>query len=471
MNGFPLKEVHNLLRNGSILKYSDVEERLNKLKKLEKATITHRKSVQEALFNDLGKPDSEADVTEILPVLKEIRHARGKLSTWTKPHKVEKSIIHLNASSYIYYQPKGCVLILSPWNYPFNLCISPLVSAIAAGNTVVLKPSEFTPSVNEVTESIVRECFSPSEVIVVQGGPETARELTEMPFNHIFFTGSPAVGRKVMEAASANLCSVTLELGGKSPCIIDVHADLEKSARRVAWGKFTNCGQTCIAPDLVYVHKSVRHTFLKLLKDEILKRYPDCFEDSSTEHTYGKIISTQHYDRIAALLKEARESGASIHVEGKQVRSSLHFGPTILEPASANEKLAILEEEIFGPLLPVLTWENEQQLFEMLNPLSRPLACYLFTKNKQFETKCRRLISTGALVINDTLSHFAHPGLPFGGIQTSGTGRAHGFHGFKTFSNELAVLKSKGGPAAAELLGSPYSKFKKYLIEKAVKYL
>lgn len=471
MNDLVASQAYNLIRKTSILKFPAPKLRIKKLKLLEKSILNHRESILKALNLDIGKPSPEADISEIIPVIKEIRFAKKHINNWCKPKAVSRTLIHFNASASIKYQPKGCVLVISPWNYPFNLGMSPLVSAIAAGNTVVLKPSEFTPHLNQVMIQIIESCFDESEVCVVTGGPEVAKKLTKMPFNHIFFTGSPGVGQKVMEAASAELCSVTLELGGKSPCIVHPSADLQKTARRVIWGKFINCGQTCIAPDTLYVHRSVYKELIPLLKEEIVSRFPSNTSDIRDSDNYGRIINKHHFQMLTSLLGQARKSGAIVHHGGTFNEDTLYFAPTIVEPAPNSEDLDIQKNEIFGPILPVVCWDDEHHLFELLKNISRPLACYIFSRDKKFDEKCQNSISTGAFSFNETLSHFAHPGLPFGGIQTSGTGRAHGFHGFKTFSNEVAVLKSQAGPSAAELLGTPYTRMKKYLIEKAYKYI
>jgi len=471
MNKTSLFNLHNLQINSSIIKYPAVKERLKKLNFLEKEIIQHRISLQNSLAEDLGKPPEEADLTEIIPILKEIRFAKKNLTRWCKPHRVPGSLIHINTSARIIYQPKGTVLILSPWNYPLSLCICPLVSAISAGNQVVLKPSEYTPAVNNIIAEILGNCFQPEEVVLLQGGPEVAEKLISKPFNHIFFTGSPDIGRKVMKAAAENLCSVTLELGGKSPCIVHKDANLAKAAGRVAWGKFTNCGQTCVAPDILYVHESIKSRFIDLLKKEVNDRYLNTSGHNETTGSYGKIINRKQYQRLSGMLNEAFSKGTKPILSGENDESSLHFSPSILEIENPNEDLLLLKEEIFGPILPVVSYTDETELFNQISSLPRPLTSYLFTKSSLFENKFRTTVSTGALVINDTLNHFVHPGLPFGGIQTSGNGRAHGFHGFKAFSNEMAWLKAGAGPSFAELLGTPYTRFKRFMIDKAIRYL
>ncbi len=461
----------NIAISKQLLKPVSIRSRIELLKLLEKHIISNRTEIQYALLKDMGKPHSETDLTEIIPVITEVRHAINNVSKWSSDTNVKRTLVNYNSKASVKYTPKGTVLILAPWNYPFNLILSPLISAIAAGNRVVIKPSEFTPSTNQVIRSIIESSFEPEQVSIVEGDASVAAELTAMPFNHIFFTGSPAVGKKVMEAASKNLASVTLELGGKSPCIIDKSADLKKAASRVIWGKFINCGQTCIAPDYVLVHKDVADEFIKHALTELKRRFPDAYEGKNSDDSYGNIIHEKHFNHIKGLLKDALADGYELLSGGMYDESTRFFAPTIVLEKSLNDELGIMHEEIFGPLLPIRTYESENEVFEKIGSLPRPLATYVFSKSKPFIRDCKERIVTGGFVSNDVLSHFIHQHLPFGGVNNSGTGRAHGFYGFREMSNETAVLETGIGPAGAEILGTPYTRFKKKLIERALKYL
>lgn len=445
--------------------------RYKKLEKLLQHITEKRGDIQAALERDLGKPPEEADLTEIVSVAAELRVAMKKLRQWMRPERVGSTPIHFTARAYIHRQPKGRVLILSPWNYPFNLCMSPLISAIAAGNRVVLKPSEFTPHTTAVVRQIVEACFSPDEVLVVEGDAKVAAELTKMPFNHIFFTGSPAVGKKVMAAAAENLTSVTLELGGKSPFIVDRTADIQKTARRLIWGKFINCGQTCIAPDYVMLHEAVAYDVLNACKQELQRRFPQAMRGTPEPESYARIVHEGHFERLQSMLEDARENGASLIAGGHSDKEQLFISPTLLLDEQKNEGLLLMQEEIFGPLLPVRFWSREEEIYDAIAARNYPLSAYVFSNDKDFIARCRERIATGGLVVNDVLSHYVHPHLPFGGISTSGLGRAHGEAGFRAFSNEVSVLESGPGPAGAELFATPYTKLKRLLIDKALKFL
>ncbi|AXJ00419.1 aldehyde dehydrogenase (NAD+) [Cyclonatronum proteinivorum] len=447
----------------------ETDVRIQLLNRLKERIIAAKSNVAEALMADLGKPSEEAEVTEIIPVISELRHIVKNLQSWVLPKKVNKSLLHLTADSYILYKPKGNVLILSPWNYPFNLVISPLAYAISAGNRVTIKPSEFTKNTNRVLKQIVSACL-PSEICsFVEGDAAVAAELTSQPWDHIFFTGSPAVGKKVMMAAAQNLVPVTLELGGKSPCIVTENADLEKAARRVAWGKFTNCGQTCIAPDYLLVHKNIYDTFLGLLKSELQTLYPQACLGRQDDSGYGRIIHQSHFLRLKELLDEATDKGAKHLLPYFFDADDKFMSPVVLELNQKHDSLRLMEEEIFGPLLPVFSWQNDDDITPFLKRHSKPLAAYIFSRSSKEARFWRNRINTGGFVINDVLSHFAHNNLPFGGNGSSGHGRSHGFFGFREFSIEMAVLESGPGPSGAELVGPPYTDLKRKIINTALK--
>lgn len=430
-----------------------------------------RSSIIKALADDLGKPAEEAEVTEIIPVMSELRHIRRHLADWVKPLPVNRTLLHFTADAYVLYRPKGKVLILSPWNYPFNLVISPLASAIAAGNKVVIKPSEFTPATNSVIKDIVKKALPDDICTIEEGDAAFAAAITAQKWDHIFFTGSPAVGKKVMRAAAENLAPVTLELGGKSPCIVTKSADLRKAAQRIAWGKFTNCGQTCIAPDYLLIQDEVKDELMNLLLNEVSGRYPDACAGKMTDPGYGKIIHKNHFMRLEKLLDDALEKKAKLLIPHHKDRTVLHFSPAIVDVPShyKSDDLLIMQEEIFGPILPVLSWKDENEVAEQIARHPKPLAAYVFSRKKKEIHFWRDSIRTGGFVANDVLSHFAHNNLPFGGNGSSGMGRSHGFFGFREFSVEMAVMESGLGPSGAELVGPPYTDIKRKIIKSALK--
>ncbi|MCH8556364.1 MAG: aldehyde dehydrogenase family protein [Balneolia bacterium] len=461
----------NIANYSQLLKPVSISKRIEFLKILEQNTLSNRTKIQDALYKDLGKPRSETDLTEIIPVITEIRHAIKNVSKWSSDVAFKRSVVHYNSKASVKYSPKGHVLVLAPWNYPFNLIVSPLVSALAAGNRVVIKPSEFTQQTNLVLNKIISESFEPDYVNFVEGDASVAAELTQLPFNHIFFTGSPAIGKKVMAAAAKNLTSVTLELGGKSPCIIHKNANLKKAASRIIWGKFINCGQTCIAPDYVLIHKDIEKEFTELALKELKRRFPEASEGRINDEGYGKIIHNKHLSHIKDLLSNALSGGCDLLSGGTFDDSKRFFAPTLIRVPTPKSGLKIMEEEIFGPILPILSYNDESEIFQQVGSLPRPLATYVFSKDKSFIKECQDRIVTGGCVSNDVLSHFVHPHLPFGGVNNSGIGRAHGFYGFREMSNETAVLKTGPGPAGAEILGTPYTNFKKKIIERALRFL
>lgn len=446
-----------------------VSNRAKLLISLKREVLQAKPDVVRALYADLGKPSEEAEVTEIIPVMSELRHILSHLNSWVKPKPVNRTLLHFSASAYIKYQPKGRVLILSPWNYPFNLVMSPLASAIAAGNTVVIKPSEFTPNTNQVIRKILSSALPEGVCELVEGDARVAAELTSQPWDHIFFTGSPAVGKKVMKAAADNLVPVTLELGGKSPCIVTRNADLPKAARRIAWGKFINCGQTCIAPDYLMVHEDVRTRFLEMLEKEIKTRFPQAYDGKSSDTGYGKLIHQQHFRRLDSMLQDAVSHGAKLLFPQGSDEKELFFGPAVFTMEGGQNEARVLKEEIFGPLLPVLSWRDESEVMEQVALSPKPLAAYVFSSNKAEIRFWRDHLRAGGFVANDILSHFAHNNLPFGGNGTSGHGRSHGFFGFREFSNEMAVMESGPGPSGAELVGAPYTDLKRKIIGAALK--
>ncbi|THF79555.1 aldehyde dehydrogenase [Cohnella fermenti] len=407
------------------------ELRLRKLNELLGAIKAREKQVMEALSQDLGKSEREAYMSEIGIVYEEIRFIRKRLRKWAKPRKVKTALTHVGSGGYIVSEPYGTALIIAPFNYPFQLAISPLVGAIAAGNTVVLKPSELTPRVEEVLREIVSAVFPPEHAVTVHGGAETSRELLEQPFDYIFFTGSVPVGKVVMEAAAKQLIPVTLELGGKSPCIVHRDADPKLAARRIAFGKFMNAGQTCIAPDYIYVHRDVKARLLEELDGAIKAFYgPEPIRSPEL----GRIVNERHYRRLVGLLE-----GTEAVIGGERDPETLKIAPTVVSVADWGQP--VMGEEIFGPVLPVLEYESLDEVVAQVNARPKPLALYLFTREKLTEKRVLETIPFGGGCVNDTLMHIATPYLPFGGVGASGIGSYHGLYSFKTFTHEKSVLK------------------------------
>ncbi len=419
---------------------STAEQRITRLKSLREAVLAHREAFYEAFAADYRKPAAEVDVTEIMPVLDEIRHAVGRLKQWMKPQKVNPTSLMLTTSAWIEYQPRGRVLIIAPWNYPLNLCFGPLVSALAAGNTAIIKPSEMMPNVSAVMAKIIHEVFPTQEVALFEGSLPTAQVLLDLPFDHIFFTGSPAVGKVVMAAAAKHLASVTLELGGKSPTIIDETANIQVAAETLMWGKFVNNGQTCVAPDYIYVHHAVKNAFIDACRAVIHARYGETPYEQKTNPDLTRVVNQRHTQRIAALVTEAVEKGAKIATGGDIDIEQCYIAPTLLEQLPENVR--ILEEEIFGPVLPIISYSHVDKVIADINANPKPLALYIWSHNEATIQKVVGSTSSGGVCINHCLMQFVHGNLPFGGVNNSGIGNSHGYFGFKAFSHERAVVKA-----------------------------
>ncbi|MEK5456969.1 MULTISPECIES: aldehyde dehydrogenase [Bacillus] len=408
-----------------------VQDRIRLLNDLKKAIKHHEKDILQALAHDLHKSEQEAYTTEIGMVYEEINHTVKYLHKWAKPSRAKTPLTHIGSKSMIIKEPYGSVLIIAPWNYPFQLALSPLVGAISAGNAVTLKPSELTPHVSNVIGTIVESVFQEDLAAVVEGGVDVSTELLKLPFDYIFFTGSVAVGKVVMEAAAKHLTPVTLELGGKSPCIVMPDADIKLAAKRITFGKFTNAGQTCIAPDYLLVHESI--------KEELLREMTTCIRDfygdqPETNPHFGKNVSQRHFDRLSQFL-----SNGTIVTGGQRNEQELKIAPTILDHITWEDP--VMQEEIFGPILPVITFGSLQEAADMIKARPKPLALYLFTTNKETEAYILDNLSFGGGCINDTLMHVATPYLPFGGVGESGIGRYHGKESFFTFTHEKSVLR------------------------------
>lgn len=450
------------------LRQSTAAERRLKLTKLLNAILQRKDALLEAAHRDLSKHPTETNLTEVLPLVGELKHAIANLKRWMKPQRISPTMATLGTTSRVIYQPKGRCLLISPWNYPLSLALGPLVSAVAAGNTAILKPSEFTPHTNRVIKDIIGAVFAVDEVAVVEGAAETATALLSLPFDHIFFTGSPAVGKIVMAAAARNLTSVTLELGGKSPVIVDASADLRSAAEHVMWGKMVNAGQTCIAPDYAYVHRDVADRFVYLCRSTIAQRYGETDAAIKSSPDFPRMIHRRHAERVARLIDEAVQSGSQIACGGTSDVDSRYVAPTLLRNVPPGAQ--IRSEEIFGPVLPILTFDSLDTVIAELNAAPKPLALYVWSKTERTVQALKTNTSSGSLCVNLCLQQFAQHNLPFGGVNTSGIGNAHGFFGFKAFSHERAVM-SAGPLSALELLFPPYDARKRRLSEVLIRYV
>ncbi|MDH3200489.1 MAG: aldehyde dehydrogenase family protein [Myxococcales bacterium] len=444
---------------------TNARERKEKLKKLHKAVLARRQDIRDAMYADFRKHPSEVDLTEIYYVTSEIKHAVRHLSKWMRPHRVKTPIALLGSSSHIHYEPKGVVLIISPWNFPVNLTFGPLVAAIAAGNCVMIKPSENTPHTSAVMKSIIDDLFDESEVAVVEGGIATSQAVLALPFNHIFFTGAPSIGKVVMEAAAKHLASVTLELGGKSPTIVDETANVNAAAKRIAWAKFTNNGQICIAPDYLFVHESKKDEFLNKFRDNIEAFYG---EEAQQSDSYARIVNNRHFQRLSGYLDDAKARGATVVYGGRTEGSEDYIAPTVLTDVDPNSD--IMTEEIFGPVLPVSTFKSLDEPIAMINSKEKPLALYIYSKSKQNIGRIIQNTRAGGTAINHSAVHYFNHNLPFGGSNNSGIGKGHGFFGFEAFSNARGVFKQVSPFSAIDLMSAPYNKLKQTLIDLSIKF-
>jgi len=423
------------------LRTSTFAERIAKIKKLRDAVIASTEALYEAGYADFKKPKGEIDLTEILPIVVEANDAMRNLRRWMKPTRVSMTMLMAGTRSYIKYEPRGRCLIISPWNYPVNLTFGPLISAIAAGNTAIIKPSEMTPHLAAAMSKIVGDVFPDGEVAIFEGDASVSTALLELPFDHIFFTGSPAIGKVVMTAAAKHLTSVTLELGGKSPTIVDASADLDLAAQNILWGKYTNDGQTCIAPDHIYVHASVKDAFVAKCVAMLAKAYGADGEAQKNSPHLARIVNRRHTERIKALLDDAVARGAKILAGGTVSAEDSFIAPTLLDGIPDDAK--INSEEIFGPLLPIYAFTNLDEVIRKINADQKPLALYIFSKTEMHIQRVLNETSSGGACVNHTVVQYLHGHLPFGGVNNSGMGSAHGHFGFKTFSHERAVVRTQ----------------------------
>ncbi|MBL6590500.1 MAG: aldehyde dehydrogenase family protein [Flavobacteriaceae bacterium] len=401
-----------------------IQYRINSLKKLKKNISLNENEIINALNSDLGKSETETFFSEIALIYIEINLALKNVKRWSKKRKVSSSLINFLSSDYIIPEPYGVTLNISPWNYPFQLSISPLIGAVAAGNTVILKPSEFSSKTSEIIKKIIENTFEKGHVDVILGGPEIGSKLLDFNWDYIFFTGSTNIGKIVAQKAAINLTPTTLELGGKNPCIVDETANLKVASKRIVFGKFLNCGQTCIAPDFILVHESVKKDFTDKIIERIKKIYN---EDVENSENYSRIINKKHFSRLIKLLEKDK-----IIYGGKNNPNSNFIEPTLIDGSNFNSSL--MKEEIFGPILPVVSYSNKNELKKILDNYKDPLAFYIFSNDKKFSNELIKRYSFGGAAVNDTISQIVNHRLPFGGIRNSGSGSYHGKQSFKTFS-------------------------------------
>jgi len=410
---------------------TDIKERKESLKKLLHVITKHEDEIIKALYDDFKKPAFEAVLTETNYVISDLKETIKNIDSWAKPKKVWPTIINFPSLDYIYSEPYGNVLILSPWNYPFQLALCPLVAAVAAGNKVTLKPSELTPHTAAIISTIINETFDVKDVVVITGDATIAADLLKKRWDYIFFTGSVAVGKIVAKAAAENLTPVTLELGGKSPCIVDETANLELSAKRIVWGKIINAGQTCVAPDYILVHQKVKDVFVKFLIQEIQNALGSDPEESPD---YARIINLKNWKRQISLLENQK-----IIYGGQSNKDSLYVSPTLLDEPKM-DSLA-MQEEIFGPILPIISYQTAGDIEKIIKSFDKPLSLYLFSENKSFIDEVLQQYSFGGGCINDTVVHLVNNRLPFGGVGNSGMGAYHGKKTFDIFSHKKSIVK------------------------------
>jgi aldehyde dehydrogenase (NAD+) len=411
----------------------DVDVRLKALSRLRKAILQYEDEIHAAIQTDLGKSSFESYMCETGLVLSEITYMEKHLRSFARERRVRTPLAQFHSRSFKKPSPYGVVLIMSPWNYPFLLTIDPLVDALAAGNTAILKPSAYAPATGEVMSRMIRECFQESYVAVVTGGRAENTCLLAEHFDYIFFTGSQAVGKEVMRQAANHLTPVTLELGGKSPCIVEKSADLKLAARRIVFGKFLNCGQTCVAPDYIYCDASIKDDLIAQIRKEMKRQFGS---EPLKNKDYGKIINEKHFRRILGLVDSSK-----VICGGRFDHDTLQIEPTVMDSVTFTD--AVMQEEIFGPLLPILTYESLDGAIEKINSMAHPLALYLFTKDKKIARKVTASCGFGGGCINDTIIHLATTEMGFGGFGESGMGSYHGKVGFETFSHTKSIVDKK----------------------------
>ena len=458
-----MKELDNLLAaqqsefRESVL-FTSVKDRIFKIKKIRKWIVENQQYIIDACLKDYKKPLSEFYATELNPVLNHIDFTLKNIKKWSNSKSVWTPINLLGTKSKIYSEPKGVCLIISPWNYPFNLTLNPIISAIAAGNCIIVKPSEFTPNTSNLIQKIIDFIFKSSEISVVQGDHNIGAYLVKMKFDHIFFTGSPEIGSFVMEAASKNLTSVTLELGGKNHTVVDETANIKDAVEKILWSKYVNCGQTCIAVNHVFVHSSCYKSFLSNLELVTNNFF-------SNQSDFGEIVNSKHFERLTFLLKSSLEHSGSVFFQSDVIKYKNSFPLTVIKDVSIDNP--ILKNEIFGPILPIVVYDDFSSVLKFINQRDKSLALYLFSKSNNRINKFLNTTSSGTVAINDCMLQYANPHLPFGGVNNSGIGKTGGQSGFLEFSNRKSVLFQRSGFSIAKLIYPPYTSFK----ERVAKFL
>ena len=459
-NKTEIKRIFNLQSKASnvlSLRNSSYKERVEKIKSIRTfiSNDANHKKIADALYKDLKKSNEEVISTEITPTLLNIKQVLKNLKQWMKDEHVPSPLTMVGTSSYIKYESKGNILLISPWNYPIFLSLYPLIYAIASGNSVILKPSEISTYSSKVIKNIIQTLFKENEVAVIEGSVEESTELLKLPFNHIHFTGSPRVGKIVMEAAAKNLSGITLELGGKSPVIVDGTGNIKNIAQKIAWAKTLNCGQTCIAPDFVLIQKDKLSDFTKYFKNSVDKFYNS--KEKGIEHSkdYGRIVDENNFKRVESHLKDAIKKGAKIEYGGELNEKEKFMAPTLL--TNITLEMMVMQEEIFGPILPVLTFEKNSEVIELFQKMPSPLAIYIMSSNKKNIKFFMENTVSGGVSINELMMTVVNPNLPFGGINNSGIGKSGGKHSFVDFSNQKGVVKKKFGNMV-KLVYPPFNK-------------
>lgn len=443
-----------------VVSKATIWERKQKLKSIKKWIKANETFIISELQKDFKKTREEVMISEIKPVIGEIRDAVHNVRYWARDERKKTPLALIGTRASVLKEPKGNTLIIAPWNFPFNLAIGPLISAIAAGCTAIVKPSEHTPHAEKVISQLIAEVFDPKEVSCVTGGVPETTHLLDLKWDHIFFTGSPVVGSIVMKAASKHLTSVTLELGGLNPVIIDQKANLKDAAKKLMWGKYLNCGQSCVSPNYVLVHQSN----IEKLKKELVSAYEKKFgKEENPTSDFARLVNTHHFDRVKHLIDTSLEEGAKVVAGASYNPEDNYISPTILE--GITPKSTIFQEEIFGPVLPLVTYNTVEEAIQIINENEKPLALYIFTYSNKFTQRIIKETSAGTTVVNDTTLQFIYPHLPFGGVNHSGIGKAHGLYGYNEFTNLRSVIKQKRGFTTAQLVYPPLNGFKKLVVK------
>lgn len=463
-NKTEIKRIFNLqskVSNVLSLRNSSYKERVEKIKSIRTfiSNDANHKKIADALYKDLKKSNEEVISTEITPTLLNIKQVLKNLKQWMKDEHVPSPLTMVGTSSYIKYESKGNILLISPWNYPIFLSLYPLIYAIASGNSVILKPSEISTHSSKVIKNIIQTLFKENEVAVIEGSVEESTELLKLPFNHIHFTGSPRVGKIVMEAAAKNLSGITLELGGKSPVIVDGTGNIKNIAQKIAWAKTLNCGQTCIAPDFALLKKENLQDFITHFKNSVAKFYNVSNQGIEKSSDYGRIVDDINFKRIDAILKDAVKKGAKIETGGEINSKEKFMSPTLL--SNVTQDMLVMQEEIFGPILPVITFEKNSDVIELFQKMPSPLAIYIMSSNKKNIKYFMDNTVSGGVCINELMLTVVNPNLPFGGVNNSGIGKSGGKHSFNDFSNEKGVVKKNFG----NFLKLVYPPFKKSIFK------